>query len=468
MSPPRKPSSPGIRSRSHRRPKKASRGAPPPALPPGLPGEAELTIDGLGQHGDGVGRFADRPVFVPGTAPGDRVRIAFMEPRGDGLAARALELLEPGGGRAEPPCPHFPACGGCRMQHLGPDVLAGWQRERVATAMARRGLGTVAVGEVVSVPRNSRRRATFAARRGRGSLFLGFNEEGTHRIVDMTVCHVLRPAIVALLPALRGALFDLLEEGAPADVHVAELDDGLDVLVIAEREPDLAVLDRLAALAADADLARIGWRRARGGRPVGPVEPVANRRPGILRLGGVPVVIPPGGFLQATAEGEAMLRTAVSEATAAATARGGRIADLFSGTGAFALPLATAGAVVTAVDGDAASIGALSAAANGHGLAPRLVATVRDLDSDPLTPEELAPFEAVVFDPPRAGARSQAAALAESAVPVVVAVSCNPASFARDARSLIDGGYACTGVTPVDQFLWSGHLELVAVFRRHR
>jgi len=463
----------------------ARRGAGPAAVPPDLPGEAEVTIETLGPHGDGLATLAGRPVFVPGGAPGDRVRVRPEAGRGAAVEARLLELVEPGAGRAAPPCPHFGPCGGCTHQHVAEPIYRAWKRDRLVTALTRQGLDPAAVGDLVPGVPAARRRAVFAARRIGRRVVLGFNEAASHRIVDLDTCAVLDPAIVERLPALRDALVAVLADGEPADVAVTRLDDGLDVCLETERDPTLADLERLSRLAETADLARLSHRRRaiRGGPP-GPATPLAWRRPGRLAIAGVPVSPPPGGFLQATPEAEAALADAVVAAVRAAVgtaagasgafgasgASGGptvRVADLFCGIGTFALRLASLERVrVTAVDGHREAVDALSAAVDAAGLRPRVETSRRDLARDPLSAGELAGFEAVVFDPPRAGAREQAAALAASPVPSIVAVSCNPASFARDARLLVDGGYALASAVPVDQFLWSPHLEIAAVFRR--
>jgi 23S rRNA (uracil1939-C5)-methyltransferase len=257
----------------------------------------------------------------------------------------------------------------------------------------------------------------------------------------------------------------ILAPGEAADIAVTVLDDGLDVVLAAGRAPDLEAREQLAAFAEQQDLARLSWRDlgpGTGSRGAdGPAEPIAHRRTGTVRFGEVDVTVPPGAFLQAGREAEAALSALVLEAAGGA----GRVADLFAGCGTFTFPL-TRQAAVLAVDSDAEAVAAIDAAARRSGLAPRIEAVVRNLYGDPLTAAELRRFDAVVFDPPRTGARDQAAALAASAVPVVVAVSCNPATFARDARLLADSGYALERVTPVDQFVWSPHIELTAVLRR--
>lgn len=426
-------------------------------------GEAvEADIVRLGEGGDGIAETAGGRLYVPLTVPGDRVRALPLRPRNGGFAARLLQVVTAGPGRAQPPCPHFGVCGGCALQHLADDAYAAWKVTRLTTALARVGLADCRIGPLVRTPPGSRRRATFAAARSAGgAMQLGFQVREAHRIVDLAVCPVLEQAIAALLAPLRRLLSGILPAGARASVSVTLLDSGLDVLLQGWSPRSAADLERLAAFAAEADLARLSWQAAADA----PIEPLVLRRPALARFAGVPVAAPPAGFLQASAAGEAALLAAVRAGIGSATA----VCDLFCGSGTFALPLALVGAHVHGVDGDADAIAALAAAGrSAPALASRLSCEQRDLFARPLATAELARYAAVVLDPPRAGARAQAAALAASAVPQVVYVSCNPATFARDARLLADGGYRLEEVTPVDQFLWSPHVELAAVFRREK
>ena len=411
----------------------------------------EITIRRLGAGGDGIGRGADgTPVYVPGALPGERWRVRLGRRRGRGVVAVAATMLSASADRVTPPCPHFESCGGCAAQHLAPAAYAAWKRGLVVEALSRRGLGRAPVAELVRIPPATRRRARLAAERRRGKPVLGFHRRHRREVVDIATCGVLAPALAAALEPLRDACDALLGEGERLGLQLLASDSGLDVVIHGERDPSLAEREQLAALAAEADFARLTWacdddRQA-----------IAWRRPVQIDFAGIVVQPPPGGFLQASREGEAAIRAAVTSAVAGAA----RIADLFCGCGTLALPLARARAV-HAIDSDADAVAALRAAAP-----PRLTSAVRDLFSAPLAGDELGGFNAVIFDPPHAGAGAQAAALAASPVPVVVAVSCNPASFARDARLLADGGYAIESVTPIDQFPWSGEIELVAVFRR--
>jgi 23S rRNA (uracil1939-C5)-methyltransferase len=417
----------------------------------------ELEIEAMGDGGDGVATAGGKRYFVPYTVPGDRVRVRVAGRRGDAVAAEVIERLADGPQRVTPPCAHFGDCGGCALQHLDDDAYGGWKRQRVFTALARRGLGDVAVEAVARTPPGVRRRATFLAVRRKRGTAMGFRAPSSHRVVELTECPLLEPSLVALLEPLAGLFTALLDPGQRAEAELALVETGIDLVLAAPREPDLSRRERIAAFADEHDLAQVSWRHGDDEEP----ELMVRRRPPRAVFGGVTVDLPAGAFLQPSAAGEALLVAGVMAATAGAT----RIADLYAGCGAFTFALAGR-ASVHAVEGIAAMVAAINGAAGRAGLAGRVTAEARDLERLPLLADELDGFDAVVFDPPRGGARRQAEALAVSAVATVVAVSCHPGSFARDARILVDGGYAIERVAPVDQFLWSPHVELVAVFRR--
>ena len=434
--------------------------------------QVELVIEGLGARGDGFASLDGRPVFVPFTLAGDRVRVRLTGERGGGYKAEVLELLEAGAARIEPPCPHFGTCGGCALQHLSDAAYGDWKRDLVRQALAQRGLHEVPIAALVRIAPGTRRRATLAATRDGGKVVLGFHGRESHRVVDLETCLVLTPGLTALLPALRAALVPLLAAREVAALTLCETETGIDLLIVSAAAPNLAAREALAALAEAQDLARLSWAQLSwAGRPTAGTapepEPVVLRRPPSLRFAEVAVVPPPGGFLQPTAAGEAAL---VERVLAYLPEGAETIAELYAGCGTFTFPLAKlhgTGAVrVHAVERDAAALAALWAAARQAGLAGRITVTAQDLARAPVLAEDLEGGDCVVFDPPRAGAREQAAEIARSSVPAAVAVSCNPKTFARDARILVDGGFALVEVTPVDQFPWTGHLELVAKFRR--
>jgi len=416
----------------------------------------DLTIDTLGARGDGAASWNGERVHVPLTAPGDRVRVRLLSGvrKGEAIRGELVELLVPGPDRADPACPRFGTCGGCALQHLTPAAQGAWKTDLIRRELDRVGLGETPIEAIVQSAPGTRRRARFAAiRRGRVTR-IGFNERMGKRIVDPDPCPVCVPELIATLPALRELLGAIVEDGKDVDAAITSLGGGLDICLIGPVRTTLDARERMAAFAEANDVARLTLREKDGAA----ADPLAHRRPFAATFAGVSVAPPPGGFLQATPDGE----RALTEVVTTAAAGGKRVMDLFCGIGTFALPLTVAGATVTAVESDGEAAAALTAAARNH----RLTVVKRDLFRDPMEERELDGIDAVVFDPPRAGAAAQAEALAASRVPLVIGVSCRPATFARDARTLVDGGYELKRVRPVDQFLWSPHVELVGVFER--
>jgi 23S rRNA (uracil1939-C5)-methyltransferase len=422
------------------------------------PGDlVELAIERLGERGDGIGRHGGRLVYVPLALPGERWRVRLVAPRGDGFAARPLEAL--GASRRQAaPCRHFGACGGCQLQHLPPADYADWQRQAVVQALARRGLHGIDVLPLQPAAPASRRRLRLAFEgTGRG-LRLGLRERAGKRVIDVAECPVARPEIVALLPALRLLLARLPMAARGGEAQLTASASGLDLLLQTTLPPGLADREALAGFAARHDLARLGWRPG----PHGAAEPIAALREVAVDFAGVRVALPEGAFLQATVGAEAAIRAAVGDALGDAQ----RVGDLFAGCGTLGLPLAAGGRRVAAYDADGALLAAAAQAARQAGCGTRFSTTARDLERAPLAGPLLAPFDALILDPPRAGARAQAAALADSSVARIAMVSCHPASFARDARSLVDGGYRLLWARPIDAFLWSAQIELVGAFAR--
>jgi 23S rRNA (uracil1939-C5)-methyltransferase len=424
--------------------------------------EVEGTVERIGGQGDGVMTTAQGRFYVPYTVPGDRVRVRVGKAKGAGHAAELSEVIAPGPDRVEPPCPHFHACGGCALQQLAPAAYAAWKRESVVAALARQGLDSSVVAPLVATPPGTRRRAEFVARRVGMGVLVGFHEAGSRRIVDLGACLVLHPRLVALLAPLRALLLPLLQPGASVDAKATLADNGADLVLSGPLESGGPARMRLADFATALDLARLTLeaRSEAPGDKVG--DTVVERRQPIIAFAGISVVLPPGGFVQASPAAEAVL---VAESLTVLAGQG-RIADLYSGLGTFALPLARAGAMVRAFDADAPALAALRAAAIGAGLSPRLEVEARDLARRPLPAVDLDRFDAVLFDPPRAGAPEQAKEIARSRVALAVGVSCDATSFARDARHLTAGGFRLERVVPVDQFLWTPQVELVGVFRR--
>ena len=419
---------------------------PGPARPSGPP--IEVTIEGVGGEGDGV---ASGPIYAPFTLPGERVRVA-----GAGERRELVEIVTASPERIEPACPHFGTCGGCALQHWDHAPYLAWKLERLETTLLRQQIETELLTPFAAGPATRRRVALHARRGSREAARLGYKARKSWDLVDIQVCPISDPAIQQAIPALKRLAAPLFEhpKSAPT-LHVTLTAAGLDV--------DISGVEKKSGgLSADARVT-LADRAADGGfaRVTIDGEPAYLARQPQVRLGPAVVSLPAGSFLQATVQAEAAMTAFVAEAAAGAN----RIADLFCGVGTFTFRLAEI-AQVHAADFDAGAIRALSsalAAAPGlHGV----TAEARDLTRRPVLAEELKKTDVAVFDPPRAGAVEQTAELARSRVARVVGVSCNPATFARDARVLIDAGFKLERVLPVDQFLWSPHVELVGVFSR--
>jgi 23S rRNA (uracil1939-C5)-methyltransferase len=402
----------------------------------------EVETARLGSGGDGIAEGLDGPIYVPFTLPGEKVVIA-LEPGED--HGDLLDVLTPSPDRVAPVCSYFGACGGCALQHMERAAYLAWKREQVAVALKARGL-TAEIEEVRGVPLGSRRRAALALGRGKDGPVLGYRRARSHELIDVTACPVLIPRISNRLTQLKRALAPLLGGKREARVTVTETESGLDILLEGGR-PNPAALGAFAELAGELGVARLtadGESITLGGVPE-------------VDLSSAKVKLPPGAFLQASREAEAELVALMREGVEG----GKRIADLFAGLGTFTFALAR----TTSVDAYEADETALAALAEATRRTPKLkpVRTFpRDLFRSPLSAKELDPYDAVVFDPPRAGASAQAAQLAKSRVPALVAVSCNPGTLARDLRILVDGGYRIVRVVPVEQFLFSPHIEVVA------
>lgn len=423
----------------HRR----SRPQPPPPGPP-----VELRIEAVGGEGDGV---APGPVFVPFTLPGERAVAA-----GAGERRTLVEVLEASTERVEPPCPHFLACGGCALQHWAHEPYLAWKVERLAGTLARQRIETELAPAYAAAP-GSRRRLALHARNGTpAAARLGYKARRSWDLVDISVCPIADPRLQSAIPAMKRLAAPLFEHAKSAPtLHVTLTATGIDIDItgVERRSGGLSADARMqvAEHAAAADFARVTFD--------GEVAYLA-RQPQV-RLGPATVALPPGAFLQATPGAETAMAGFAAEAAAGAT----RIADLYCGVGTFTFRLAKI-APVTAADFAAEAVRALTGALAGAPDLHGVTAEARDLVRRPVLAEELKRVDVVLFDPPRAGAAEQTAELARSGVARVIGVSCNPATFARDARTLIDAGFRLVRVLPVDQFLWSPHIELVGVFER--
>ena len=404
-----------------------------------------VKIERMGAGGDGVAMTAAGPAYVPFTLPGETANVALDHGRGTLMA-----LLEASPQRIEPACRHFEECGGCALQHWQETPYRDWKRSLVHEALAGRGLVFELDPLVPCVPR-SRRRAVFAARTSEHGAVLGFNRHLSHELIDISECPVTIPEIVSRLDDLRDLVAVVGGGMKPFRLTVTATDSGLDVMVSGCKSPDAARRQALTALVLKKGFARLTY----DGEII--VEP---RKP-MIQFGRVPVFLPAGGFLQATVEAEHAMAALVT----AHLAKAKRTLDLFAGSGTFALRIAEKSAV-HAVEGDQAAIAALDRSVRQvQGLKP-VTAERRDLFRRPFLARELTPYSGLVFDPPRAGAEAQCIEIAKSSVAKVAAVSCNPATLARDLSILVKGGYRLERVVPIDQFLWSPHVEAVALLSK--
>ena len=432
-------------------------------MKPAVASAERLPVERLGSRGEGIASGSTGPIYVPYALPGDII-VADVE----GERGKLIEIAQAGQDRIEPFCRYYGRCGGCAVQALAVDAYARWKRGILASALAQAGI-THDIEPLLDAHGEGRRRATFHARSvalgSRHIARLGFMAMRSHEVVDIDACPILSPAMAGAVASARAIAETLVGPSRPLDILMTGMPAGLDVdlrgcgpLSFGHRQALIEAAERL-------DLARISNHG----------EIVVERRAPMLAVGSTQVVAPPGSFLQATEMGEQLLSRLVIEAALHSSeppaprraARSQRIADLFCGIGTFALRLAEH-AEVRAVDADAPALRALARAARSNASLHAVVTETRDLSRRPLSSAECERFDTVVFDPPRAGAQAQARELAASGVATVIAVSCNPASFARDARILVDGGYAVERITPVDQFRHSPHVEIVGVFRRPR
>lgn len=406
----------------------------------------EWRVERLGRRGEGVAYDSHGQRALARLTLPDEVVTGEVEEAGRILDPK---IVTPSPERVKPACPHYRACGGCSLMHASDAFVADWKAGLVISALKAQGMDVQVSGQHVSPP-GSRRRAILSGRRTKKGALVGFHARASDVIIDLNDCRVIRPAIQSALPLLREIVIAGASRQAELSLAVTETSAGLDLAIRGGKSLEPALFAQLAALAEKGDLARIDW----DGESI-------TRRPPNLTMGRAQVTPPPGSFLQATAEGEAALIAAVRDMVKGAD----RIADLFAGCGTFTLPLSE-NAEVDAYEGLAAPLAALDSGWRGATGLKRVKTHVRDLAKRPLLPDELAAYDAIVIDPPRAGAEAQAQQLAQSGLARIAWVSCDPVTFARDARILADGGYEMTRLFVVDQFRWTPHVETAAEFRR--
>ena len=412
--------------------------------------ERVLEISAVGSRGDSTAEGEAGPIYTPYALPGEQVRARVA-----GGRAELLEVLRPSPERQDPACRHFGRCGGCQLQHWQDEPYLAWKREQVIDALTKRGFGGVHVEPTIAAWGEGRRRAALHAARQNNQVRIGFIERGGARLTPITQCPVLAPQLEATVLKLAPLAELALPQRGEITMQCLLTDSGVDVSIKGAGRVDLldrAQLEKLIAEANALNLARLSFDG----------DPIIERAKPTLRMGRAVVSPPPGAFLQPTALGEETLARLTLEALHGAK----RVVDLFSGIGTFALRIAEH-AEVLAAEGDTEMLAALKKASDGAGGALKEISILRrDLLRTPLSTLEMKKFDAAVIDPPRSGARQQAEQIARAPIRKLAYVSCDPASFARDIKVLIEHGFTLTKLTPVDQFRWSPHIELVGAFER--
>jgi 23S rRNA (uracil1939-C5)-methyltransferase len=416
-------------------------------------------IDVLGPQGDGIHKSTDGPVYVERALPGEKIVASIQRGSGGALRGEITQITTPSPDRIAAPCAHYTVCGGCTLQHATDDLYRAWKLDIVRTALSKVDLEPKVWLEPTYLEPGTRRRVTFAAFKSAKAVTLGYFRRRSHNVTEIANCLVADSGIMELRTTLAPLLVPILQGGKPAEVFIQSVNGLHDVVITgavgAKGVPDAKVYAAATAIIQNAKVSRISWRAGETNEP----EVLLEASPIHANFGALRVPLPPLAFLQPTALGE----KALSDAVMSALPEKGKFADLFSGCGTFSGPMLERG-TVDAFENNESAIQALNKARAAKPLNP----VKRDLFRNPLQPDEFKKYDAVVFDPPRAGAAEQVKILAQSKVRRVIGVSCNPNTFARDARVLVDGGYTFDSIKVVDQFTWSHHVELVAVFTKSK
>lgn len=419
-----------------------------------------LTIERLGPKGDGIALLNGQIIYVAKAVPGDRVEVEISE-TGEGVwRGKVVNFIEHGAERIAAPCAYYDTCGGCQIQHVNDTQYKEWKQNSIRALLERADLTPQKWGEAVFIPHATRRRATLAAFKTGKEITLGFHMAKSHTVQSVEHCLLLTPALNDLVPKLKPWLVRFLKEQTPTDIHLQDVDGAVEMIITGalsrSGEADTIQRKLIAEMCEELRIARVGWQA----KEFSEIEPVISILPVVKTYGDMKVDIPMGAFLQPSAEGEAALVSLVMQAMPKKKKM--KIADLYAGCGTFTGPSLKSG-TVHAVEENGRAVEALFGASKK---VPGLTAEKRNLAAEPLTVRELKNYDVVIFDPPRAGAKEQCEKFAKSAVETVIAVSCNPSSFTRDAKILISGGYKFKALTIVDQFIWSPHTEIVGVFSR--
>lgn len=417
----------------------------------------EVTIFGIGNKGDGLGKDdSGHGFYVPYATEGDVLKVRVTGKRDDDFIAEIREIVTPGEHRTDAPCPYYTRCGGCNLQHIDSKSYSQWKSHKVWETL-RRSQITTALDAPVLVGPHSRRRASFAVMKKGKKIIFGFNAKGSHRIEEIGHCLLLNDPLNKLIAPLRDLMPQIMKREGRGDIIINYPGDAADIVFALPGPVELKVHQHLVRFAERYNIGRLSWQQDGKGSP----EIIAQRCAVTTRFSETLVELPPAPFLQPSKDGE----TALVNFALSALNHEKKILDLYAGCGSFTFALATVG-IVHAVESHAPALKSLELSAGRAGLGGRITTEVRDLDRQPLMGKELSRFDAILFDPPRAGAREQTRFLAESDVPLIIAISCNPATFGRDAAILIEGGYEIEKIMPVDQFTWSDHVEVAAIFRK--
>lgn len=421
------------------------------------PRRVTLDIQKVGAQGDGIGYVDDQPVYVPYTMAGDIVTATITKENASGATAELVTVDQASEGRIDPVCQHFTRCGGCQLQMMSESRYVDWIMDRVSAALAQHDLSPACIKAPSISPLQSRRRVALKVIKTEKGVIIGFNARASAEVINIQQCPVTLKSITDLLNPLRQLFTDMLQSRSGGTVHLTETASGIDMVVDIAHTLNLSDRELLTEFASTHDIAAIHWIDQ------GFQDPVLIRRHPVMKFGGYKVALPPANFIQATNEGETILVSEMLEALEGHK----RMADLFCGLGTFTVPAAQKMQVL-AVEGAKLALDSLQKGLDqipGQSL-KKVITKHRDLFRRPLTVDELSAFDAVVFDPPRSGAKEQVLQLARSNVETIVGISCNPNTFCRDARILVDGGYRFESIKPVDQFLYSAQLELVGVFKK--
>ena len=415
-----------------------------------------VNINELGGLGDGFATHEGRRIVVPYTMPGDTVSIEIKGNSKDIARGSLVEIVTPSKERKPPVCRHFSVCGGCSLQHLPDNMYATLKQQMLQTAVSRAGYDPSVVLPIARIPANTRRRAIFKVSATRQEVNIGYYEASSHVLLPIDECPLLTPEIWELIPELQAVIPKLAHPEDVTEISITLSDTGLDVIIITDPPAQVPDTLHLTEFAETHDISRISWHWQKG------ITTIVLRRPVQLMLGDIAVTLPVRYFLQATKEGQMLITSMITEATKDSA----KIIDLYAGCGTYSFPM-SAYAHVNAVEGDVSMIHSMQNAISEVGLKQKLLATHQDLFRQPYNKSELSSYDAAVINPPRNGAETQMSQLAQSRTPIIVMVSCNPNSFQRDAGLLRTGGYKLEKALAIDQFLWSSHLEIVAVFTKN-